>query len=62
MRNADRIYVIESGKVKEVGNHDELVALGVMYKSLYEKQFTDAIALKMADQPKRRSCRIQSQR
>ena len=49
VRNADRIYVIESGKVKEVGNHDELVALGGMYKSLYEKQFTDVIAAENDD-------------
>ncbi|MGB4326926.1 MAG: ABC transporter ATP-binding protein [Bacillota bacterium] len=49
VRNADRIYVIESGKVKEVGNHDELVALGGMYKSLYEKQFTDVIAAENGD-------------
>ncbi len=44
VRNADRIYVIESGLVKEVGNHEELIALGGLYKSLYEKQFTDIIA------------------
>ena len=44
VRNADRIYVIESGQVKEVGNHEELIALEGLYKSLYEKQFTDIIA------------------
>lgn len=40
IRNADRIYVIENGQVKEVGNHEELVAGDGLYKSLYEKQFT----------------------
>ena len=44
VRNADKIYVIESGEVKEVGNHEELIALGGLYKSLYEKQFTDVVA------------------
>ena len=39
IRNADRIYVIDQGLVKEVGNHDELIAQGGLYKSLYEKQF-----------------------
>lgn len=40
IRNADRIYVIENGQVKEVGNHEELIAGDGLYKSLYEKQFT----------------------
>ncbi len=39
IRNADRIYVIDLGEVKEVGSHNELIALGGQYKSLYEKQF-----------------------
>ncbi|HHX28696.1 MAG TPA: ABC transporter ATP-binding protein [Firmicutes bacterium] len=42
IRNADRIYVIDQGRVVEVGNHEELVAEGGLYKSLYEKQFTGA--------------------
>jgi ATP-binding cassette subfamily B multidrug efflux pump len=42
IRNADRIYVIDKGRVVEVGNHEELVSEGGLYKSLYEKQFTGA--------------------
>jgi len=42
IRNADRIYVIDQGMVKESGHHDELVQKGGLYKSLYEKQFAGA--------------------
>ncbi len=42
IRNADRIYVIENGVVREVGNHEELMSQEGLYKSLYEKQFTGA--------------------
>jgi ATP-binding cassette subfamily B multidrug efflux pump len=39
VRNADRIYVIDHGVVKEVGDHEELMARAGVYKDLYEKQF-----------------------
>jgi ATP-binding cassette subfamily B multidrug efflux pump len=39
IRNADRIYVIDKGVVKEVGNHEQLIEQGGLYKTLYEKQF-----------------------
>lgn len=39
IRNADRIYVIDQGVLREVGSHDELMANDGLYKSLYEKQF-----------------------
>ena len=39
VKNADRIAVISEGKVTELGNHDELIALGGEYARLYELQF-----------------------
>lgn len=36
IKNADKIVVIEDGAVRETGTHDELIALGGAYKSLYE--------------------------
>ncbi|MDH4225960.1 MAG: ABC transporter transmembrane domain-containing protein, partial [Deltaproteobacteria bacterium] len=42
IRKANRIYVLEKGKVVEEGRHGELLALGGMYTKLYEMQFRDA--------------------
>lgn len=38
IQNADKIMVLDEGKVAEYGSHDELVALGGRYAKLYEKQ------------------------
>ena len=35
---ADRIYVVDSGKIVEHGSHADLVALQGTYHSLYERQ------------------------
>lgn len=35
VRNADRIYVLEAGRIIESGNHDSLLALGGRYYELY---------------------------
>jgi ATP-binding cassette subfamily B protein/subfamily B ATP-binding cassette protein MsbA len=39
VRNADRIVVLEDGRVAETGTHYELIAANGSYKSLYATQF-----------------------
>jgi len=39
VRRADKIVVIEDGKIAESGRHDELIAADGVYKRLYELQF-----------------------
>ncbi|MFL6227570.1 MAG: ABC transporter ATP-binding protein [Pyrinomonadaceae bacterium] len=41
VRRADRIVVIERGRIIETGKHEELLAHGGVYKRLYELQFAD---------------------
>ena len=38
VRHADRICVIEDGKVIELGSHDELIALGGRYRTMFDLQ------------------------
>ncbi|MER7369060.1 ABC transporter ATP-binding protein, partial [Nonomuraea wenchangensis] len=40
VRLADRIYVLEHGKVVEQGDHDALMARGGLYADLYTLQAT----------------------
>ena len=39
VRNADRIIVLETGRIVETGSHDELIIKKGLYTSLYETQF-----------------------
>jgi ATP-binding cassette subfamily B protein len=41
VRNADRIVVINEGRITEQGSHQSLLAQKGVYYELYEKQFVD---------------------
>ena len=42
IQNADVIMVLEEGSAAEVGSHKELMALGGIYKEMFEKQQLEA--------------------
>jgi ABC-type multidrug transport system fused ATPase/permease subunit len=37
--HADRIFVMDEGRIVEIGNHDSLLAAGGLYADLYRTQF-----------------------
>jgi ABC-type multidrug transport system fused ATPase/permease subunit len=41
IKNADRIMVLDNGKIVEFGTHGELMAQGGIYKKIYETQFLE---------------------
>ena len=43
IRKASKIIVLDKGEIKEIGNHEELLALGGLYSKLYEMQFDNMI-------------------
>jgi ATP-binding cassette, subfamily B, bacterial MsbA len=42
VRRADKIVVLDRGKIAESGKHDDLLAQGGIYRRLYELQFLEA--------------------
>ena len=44
IRNADIIVVLQDGQVKEIGDHDGLVARAGLYAQLVSRQFASAYA------------------
>lgn len=42
IQNADIIMVLEDGKAQEIGNHEELMQLGGIYKDMFDKQQLEA--------------------
>ena len=41
IRHADRILVVDKGRIVEAGKHDELLAFNGLYKRLYSMQFRE---------------------
>jgi ATP-binding cassette subfamily B protein len=44
IRHADRVYVLEQGRVREVGRHEELLRRGGIYAGLWRVQTGEALA------------------
>lgn len=53
LRNADRIIVLERGKMVGIGTHEELLATCDTYQKLYAYQSTDGSVLNVAEQGQR---------
>jgi subfamily B ATP-binding cassette protein MsbA len=41
VRRADKIVVLDRGRIVETGSHSELLSLNGKYKRLYELQFAE---------------------
>jgi len=45
IRRADKIVVLDRGRIVETGSHEELIQQGGIYHRLHELQFADAPAV-----------------
>jgi len=53
VRRADRIVVIEDGRISDIGSHEELMNKLGTYRRLYDLQFVDLDSPKMSEAPLR---------
>jgi len=44
IRNADKIVALEDGRIREIGNHQELLSRGGLYSQLYQRQLELAVS------------------
>ncbi len=44
IRGADKIIALEEGRIREVGDHHELLARGGLYSQLCQRQFELAVS------------------
>lgn len=52
VRNADRIVVLDRGRIVEEGTHESLMRQSGLYRRLYQLQFRDVPSRRMvADRP-----------
>jgi subfamily B ATP-binding cassette protein MsbA len=55
VQRADRLVVLEHGRIVEEGTHGELLALGGLYARLYQRQFRDSEQSSLVGAPTARS-------